>query len=462
MSIEKEKLLLIEYTNFIAGNNPKKFENKYLTKQKIPVCFVYSDFPIDDEISIGLLQGNIRTLFEEKWGLIYINSTFVKLITRLVNEASVKEHVKYDIINYQVEDNNDFLLSITKEHFLISNLEIEKVDQILFKENLEFKKTDTRGNFDYVSLKEPQESKTTIEVGELTKDTVGKDNRNDIIGEEGRNDMDEIYKDFISELEQRCNRFENDTIKRLLKQRFFYSCPENGDKLWDFLLKNNTDCAINQNVIEYLMILFSGFTDEHDIKRGELSKLLVINNDEEVTLFFQKLSFKGKSYALLIKKENKINPFEFFQISDIFANKGYILTSQNRDEQITKEMDLRRGYKLLDFLKQNQDELNLINIAQIERQVNHIIMDYSKNIATPHLWSHVLYLFSHELEDVKSIFLQTKENFLSINKDIYTYKENDYRLISMFNLKTLFTEPYFNEFNDKIYTKVFELAKKKR
>jgi hypothetical protein len=294
---------------------------------------------------------------------------------------------------------------------------------------------------------------------DISKDTIG--NYILIIGQSNFKEDQmgkEKFKGFIELLKTKLNRFEFQIIEELVNEQNFFEYPA---RLLEHIYDSAEENSLTKNVTEYILALFGGF-NKHDLTDEKIEKLVVRNTNDEIIVYCQKIYFEDKEYMVFIHDRRNPEPFKFSQLSDILKANKSAYEADKEDLKLIGDIDARTGYKLFSYLKSQQDTLNLINISQIEKQYKQLIMDFSRNTVKPLLWTSVMFLFSPVLADIKSIFIQTNDNYLSIVKDIYSYKNNDYRMLHMLNLKALFSEKYFNEFNDKIYTKVFDLARKSR
>lgn len=127
--IKPENLFLVEYSDTI---DEKKlnwgFKDSYFGEEKIPILFIFSNFPHTIKTNKQSLLGSIRTYVEERKGIIFFPTKIKENVKQYVLEALKKEKVELDFLPYSDDKYNpDYLSHICNTYFKIKNINFQEV-----------------------------------------------------------------------------------------------------------------------------------------------------------------------------------------------------------------------------------------------------------------------------------------------------------------------------------------------
>jgi len=127
-----ENLLLVEYTDKVDEINLNLgFKDNYFGEEKIPVLFIFSNFPSALITNKQILVGSIRTYVEERKGIFFFPSKMKEDVKQFVLEALRKEKLVQYFLPYSGNKYNPVYLShICNTCFSIKNINLQKVVKI--------------------------------------------------------------------------------------------------------------------------------------------------------------------------------------------------------------------------------------------------------------------------------------------------------------------------------------------
>jgi hypothetical protein len=100
----------------------------YFEEEKIPVLFIFSNFPHTVSTNRQSLVGSIRTHVEEKKGIIFFPDAMKEEVRQFVHEALKKEKVELDFYPFSGKKYNPgYLSQICDTCFSIKNINIQEV-----------------------------------------------------------------------------------------------------------------------------------------------------------------------------------------------------------------------------------------------------------------------------------------------------------------------------------------------
>jgi len=122
-------LFLVEYTGIIDEVNLNwGFKGGYFEEEKIPVLFIFSNFPHTKKTNRQSLLGSIRMHVEEQKGIIFFPNVMNEELMQFVHEALKKEKVDLDFHLYSDEKYNPaYLAQICDICFSIKNINLKEI-----------------------------------------------------------------------------------------------------------------------------------------------------------------------------------------------------------------------------------------------------------------------------------------------------------------------------------------------
>lgn len=219
------------------------------------------------------------------------------------------------------------------------------------------------------------------------------------------------------------------------------------------------EIAENKNLLLLINHFKKAFTPKHDFFQNKIQQVIVKNFDNEIILFLQKIPIPDKNIFLFLEGSYgnpAIQGFEYSEVQDLITAIKILhgkTESEIQETEIGRELEAKYSslsYKeIIKKLKKSQNELNLINMAQIAIQTNRIFCDFTRDIFVGSSWPVFLRLYKINSEEKKysRIIINTNENLLLINQnDIKANKDTP--LLHCFNLKkVVITDIFENIFN---------------
>ena len=137
---EPGSLFLVEYTDRIDETELNwGFRVGYNKEEKIPVLFIFSNFPHSVKTNRQSLVGSIRTHVEERKGIIFFYTAMKDDVKKFVHEALRKERVEMNFLTYSDDRYTseyfsrivETCFSIKREDIKISEIKIMKKEEIM-------------------------------------------------------------------------------------------------------------------------------------------------------------------------------------------------------------------------------------------------------------------------------------------------------------------------------------------
>ncbi len=108
------------------------FANGYVSEQKLPLLFVFSNFPTAIDTNKGALVGSLRTFMEERKGIIFFPTHLKDTIEELVELSLKRENVSLVTQRYlDKKFTDDFFKEVCNKKFSIENITITEVRKMV-------------------------------------------------------------------------------------------------------------------------------------------------------------------------------------------------------------------------------------------------------------------------------------------------------------------------------------------
>jgi hypothetical protein len=125
----KGNLFLVEYKGVLEEKELNwGYKDSYFGEDKMPVLFIYSNFPLKVDTNKQSLMGIIRTHVEERKGIIFFPNQMKEEVMEFVREAIEKEKVELKFLSYFGDKyTTGFLSQICDTCFSIKNINLQEV-----------------------------------------------------------------------------------------------------------------------------------------------------------------------------------------------------------------------------------------------------------------------------------------------------------------------------------------------
>jgi len=139
---KKENLFLVQYEGLIEEKELNwGYKDRYFGEDKMPVLFIYSNFPQAETTNKQHLMGIIRTHMEERKGIVFFPAQMVEDVKEFFREAIKKERLEMDFqTNTEIEYTHEYLSQIVKTCFSVTNIKMKEVIKIESPQTQQIKK----------------------------------------------------------------------------------------------------------------------------------------------------------------------------------------------------------------------------------------------------------------------------------------------------------------------------------